>query len=468
MAGAVRIRDDVWKLSVGTLAAARTQPWDPVLDGYARGVEAMVARDDALTADSWLWAANTHNAPPGTPANPMWKQCAHHKRFFLPWHRGYLAWFEATIQTLIGDDDWALPYWDYSDPNNPNALKVPPEFKTDKRTVNGVLVDNPLFLSTQDRPGQPDPLDVDLLPAMTPRFFVRRPPATGFGGSDGPENRGGAVETQPHDFVHGDIGGGTGFMRTTTLAARDPIFWLHHANIDRLWEVWHKLPGSVELINQGGVPAATVTEWNSAAFAFGDPGAPVVYQMHQLADTTADPLRYRYRDTDLPPNVLAAVTARRQGGPMGLDEHTPRERRWDPLAATEGVDVGTDGAQRALQFDAGQLGLAGGVPSALVIELTGVRAAADCHNVYFVDVAARDGAPTHRAGRFSTFGLSGTPADEERDYVVDASAAIPALVADNWNGRGLVVAVSPDRESGGSSEGDDGIQIRQITVLSPR
>ena len=98
MAGAVRIRDDVWKLSVRTLAAARTQPWDPVLDGYARGVAAMVARDDALTADSWLWAANTHNAPPGTPANPMWKQCAHHKRFFLPWHRGYLAWFEATIR----------------------------------------------------------------------------------------------------------------------------------------------------------------------------------------------------------------------------------------------------------------------------------------------------------------------------------------------------------------------------------
>ena len=41
MAGSVRIRDDVWKLSVGTLAAAGTQPWDPVLDGYARGVEAM-------------------------------------------------------------------------------------------------------------------------------------------------------------------------------------------------------------------------------------------------------------------------------------------------------------------------------------------------------------------------------------------------------------------------------------------
>ena len=228
------------------------------------------------------------------------------------------------------------------------------------------------------------------------------------------------------------------------------------------------MPGSVELTQQGGVPAATVTEWKSAAFAFGDPAAAQVYKMNQLTDTTADPLRYRYRNTDLPSKVLAVVTTRRQGGPMGLDERTPRERRWNPLAATEAVDVKTGGAQRALQFDAGQLGLAGGVPSALVIELTGVRAAADCHNVYFVDVAARDGAPTHRAGRFSTFGLSGTPADEERDYVVDASAAIPVLEADDWNGRGLIVTVSPDPDSGGSSEGDDGIKIRQITVLSPR
>ena len=346
--------------------------------------------------------------------------------------------------------------------------KVPPEFQDDKRTVDGVLVDNPLFLSQHDRPGHPDALDVDLMPAMTARFFVRRPPASGFGGSDGPENLGGAVETQPHDFVHGDIGGSTGFMRTTTLAARDPIFWLHHANIDRLWEVWRKLPGSVELTHQGGVPAATVTEWRSAAFGFGDPGSPTVYRMDELTDTTADPLRYQYRDIDLPPDELAEVAAKRQGGPMGLDDHTPRERRWDPIAATERVDVGTDGAQREVQFDPGQLGLAGAVPSGLVIELAGVRAAADCHNVYFVDVAARDGAPTHRAGRFSTFGLSGTPADEERNYVIDASAVIPELVADQWNGRGLLVAVSPDRDSGGSSEGEDGIQIRQITVLQRR
>jgi hypothetical protein len=289
--------------------------------------------------------------------------------------------------------------------------------------VNGARVDNALFLGPRDRPGQPDPGDVDVVQAMGQPFFVRRPPVAGFGGSDGPENLGGLVENEPHNFVHGDIGGSTGFMRTTTLAARDPIFWLHHSNIDRLWEVWRKLAGSVELTRQGGVPAATGTEWNSAAFGFGDPAAPVVFKMNQLADTTADPLRYQYRDTDLPPDELAEVTSMRQGGPMGLDSRTPREHRWHPVAATEAVDVKTGGAQRTVQFDPGQLGLAGSVPSALVIEISRVRAVADCHNVYFVDVAAHEGAPTHRAGRFSTFGLAGTPAEEQRDYVIDASAA---------------------------------------------
>ena len=31
-------------------------------------------------------------------------------------------------------------------------------------------------------------------------------------------------------------------MSDPDAAALDPIFWLHHANIDRLWEVWRENP----------------------------------------------------------------------------------------------------------------------------------------------------------------------------------------------------------------------------------
>jgi tyrosinase len=59
----------------------------------------------------------------------------------------------------------------------------------------------------------------------------------------------GGVETQPHDWVHGLVGGGDpknpnlpGLMSDPDTAGLDPIFWLHHANIDRLWEVWRQNP----------------------------------------------------------------------------------------------------------------------------------------------------------------------------------------------------------------------------------
>jgi len=39
----------------------------------------------------------------------------------------------------------------------------------------------------------------------------------------------------PHGSVHGRVGGNMG---SVPYAGFDPIFWLHHANVDRLWAVW--------------------------------------------------------------------------------------------------------------------------------------------------------------------------------------------------------------------------------------
>jgi tyrosinase len=74
----------------------------------------------------------------------------------------------------------------------------------------------------------------------------------GFGGVDTGFSHGGrvhgGVETQPHDAVHGLVGGGDdktlGLMSWPDLAGLDPIFWLHHANIDRLWEAWRQIKTS--------------------------------------------------------------------------------------------------------------------------------------------------------------------------------------------------------------------------------
>lgn len=42
----------------------------------------------------------------------------------------YLAYFEQivaqTIVDLVGPLNWCLPFWDYSDTTNPDALAIPP------------------------------------------------------------------------------------------------------------------------------------------------------------------------------------------------------------------------------------------------------------------------------------------------------------------------------------------------------
>ena len=54
------------------------------------------------------------------------------------------------------------------------------------------------------------------------------------------------LEGQAHDSVHGIVGasrGGQNGLMASSLSALDPIFWLHHCNIDRIWAVWNQRGG---------------------------------------------------------------------------------------------------------------------------------------------------------------------------------------------------------------------------------
>lgn len=50
----------------------------------------------------------------------------------------------------------------------------------------------------------------------------------------------GRVEAYGHNIIHELVGGPTGYMSSTRTAALDPIFWLHHCNIDRVWATWRQ------------------------------------------------------------------------------------------------------------------------------------------------------------------------------------------------------------------------------------
>jgi plastocyanin len=92
-----------------------------------------------------------------------------------------------------------------------------------------------------------------------------------------------------------------GLMAMPKLAARDPIFWLHHANIDRLWNRW------LEPLVGGSNPPAGETDWYDQTFPFFDEtGAPVELTARQVVDS-ASCLGYRYDDDPVP--ALGTPTA---------------------------------------------------------------------------------------------------------------------------------------------------------------
>jgi hypothetical protein len=135
----------------------------------------------------------------------------------------------------------------------------------------------------------------------------------------------------PHNFVHVDIGG---LMESPSTAGRDPIFWLHHANIDRLWEVWRGLPGSIALTDPGAASTLLVTQWRSSIFVFGDPGSPATYSMDDIEDLGT--LDYSYESIELPEDLVTAIEEARglAAAALGAEAVDETEPAWEPVAAT--------------------------------------------------------------------------------------------------------------------------------------
>lgn len=163
---------------------------------------------------------------------PLPVYCRHGDPLFAIWHRPYLYFLEKAFQDVM--PGFALPYWDWASEQSQEE-GLPPAYTVE--AVDGVanpLVKSPISFSGSRFPETfRDPGDPSQLAGLAD--LVRRAQRTRTGYVDYSRNL-----ENPHNGVHGWVGG---TMGSVGYAAYDPIFWAHHANIDRLfaeWQVAHR------------------------------------------------------------------------------------------------------------------------------------------------------------------------------------------------------------------------------------
>ncbi|HEU0052849.1 MAG TPA: tyrosinase family protein [Longimicrobium sp.] len=315
----------------------------PERDAYAKGVGAMrdLAASDPTDPRGWLYQANVHGDPDGDPPpaqQRFWAMCQHASWYFLPWHRMYIYFFERIVRKYSGNPDFALPYWNYTDtPGIASTRALPADFR-----------DTGSSLYTPER--RPEINAGAAMPESNvlysgayenTSFFTYQggtrfnPLALAFGGFAGePSHDGywtGLIENQPHNLVHVAVGGTDGLMSNPDVAARDPIFWLHHSNIDRMWEGWLALGGGRHNPEVTGI---VVARFYSTRFYFHDEnGNEVVMQGSEILDTVGQ-LDYAY--DKLPPAPPSRQANRRLSvalAPAAGDESSPP-------SAPEGRELG--------------------------------------------------------------------------------------------------------------------------------
>jgi len=231
---------------------------------------------------------------------------AHHNPAFPPWHRKLLWLYENGLCEVSGDPSLALPYWDWTDPASTAAV-----FSVDFMGPGGRAKDG---YAVTEGPFNRDVWQLNILPydpatrAMThEKYLVRalgidtgesyrvllptivevndtlqvptfdtNPWGVNSNGSFRNTLEGFVIDPATgkmdpdrqtmHNIVHDWVGGifrratgpdqfiiSQGTMEPLDVSPNDPIFFLHHANVDRIWASWQqRYPGVDNYAPQGG------------------------------------------------------------------------------------------------------------------------------------------------------------------------------------------------------------------------
>jgi tyrosinase len=229
-----------------------------------------------------IWHHKTMRTPVPPDGDSGTRNAAHRGRVFLPWHRLMLRFMEPNLQRVLEDPTIGLPYWDWTVDGSPAADGSPPAPASsmiwDKQWMGGqgdpvnigpfafdagfrvrIQSDVGLALRQVDRGlrrsfGQPPPGGSPTLPSggdLKAAFDTQATPDLATydvppwdKSSDGFRNRlegfkGTGLHNQVHRWVNGDM--------APAHSPNGPVFFLHHCNVDRIWEGWMRRHGRVYL-----------------------------------------------------------------------------------------------------------------------------------------------------------------------------------------------------------------------------
>jgi len=141
----------------------------------------------------------------------------HGNLYLLPWHRIFLLLFEKALHRY--HPDLCIPYWDWTDPDQQD---FPNWLSTVLPTVN--TLGGPITVMR----GPGSPANLASIVSSVPSAMAQNN-YTNFS----------SIINGVHGMVHGWVGG---TMSSPHTSPADPIFWLHHANLDRLWWKWYNSP----------------------------------------------------------------------------------------------------------------------------------------------------------------------------------------------------------------------------------
>ena len=218
-------------------------------------------------------AAAAHLPYVSDPA-AFWAKCDHNSELFLLWHRAYVLAMERSLRSALatlrkpGADSFRIPYWNWLDHGS-----LPHEFQSSADPKLRSLYHKERF-DEADRQGDiwvrgdGDAAHGETNPYV--RSDLESDPSKAFATFSRELLNGW------HDSLHASVGKD---MATSMTAARDPVFWVHHANIDRLFVAW--LTCTSPGCKTHTIPDSVADAWNKAGFQFPVRTGPGIFEWYR-------------------------------------------------------------------------------------------------------------------------------------------------------------------------------------------